>query len=133
MDLTNKISPTEAQMKELLNYPADKPVVMVNIVRFKAQTDAGNETGAEAYARYMKNVAPILQAAGGKLIWRGKVRNIVIGPETGAPDLIFLVQYPSVQHFLGMVTSPEYRAVAHDRHIALEYGGLIATEPAAPG
>ena len=60
------------------------------------------------------------------MIWKGDVAHTVIGDETDQPDVIFMVQYPSVQHFLNMIVSPEYQAVGGDRSIALEYGGLIA-------
>ena len=42
--------------------------------------------------------------------------------------MIFLVEYPSVEHFLKMIADPEYQKIANDRTIALEYGGLIACQ-----
>ena len=124
----DQIHTTPEQLAALMTFPADTPVVMVNILKYKARTGQGEETGADAYARYMRNVAPVLAAAGGKLIWKGAVHTTVIGESEGQPDTVLLVEYPSVQHFLGMATSPAYRAVADDRAIALEYGGLLATK-----
>jgi uncharacterized protein (DUF1330 family) len=129
MNLTNHVLASKEQIKDLMNYPADTPVVMVNILKFKAKSGNGDETGKEAYSRYMKNVTPLLQKNGGQLIWKGDVKNMIIGDSETIPDSIFLVQYPSVQHFLNMATSKTYAAIAHDRIIALEYGGLIATKP----
>jgi hypothetical protein len=43
---------------------------------------------------------------------------------------VFLVEYPTVNHFFAMVSNPEYRKIAGDRSIALEYGGLIACQNA---
>ena len=51
---------------------------------------------------------------------------IVIGDTKNEPDMIFLVEYPSVAHFMKMVSNPDYKKIANDRSIALEYGGLIA-------
>ncbi len=125
----NQTSATPEQLAALMTYPADTPVVMVNILKYKARTGQGDETGAEAYARYMRNVAPVLAQAGGKLLWKGTVHTTVIGETEGQPDVVLLVEYPSVQHFLKMASSPAYQAVADDRTLALEYGGLLATMP----
>ena len=128
MNLTDHVLATKEQFKDLINYPADTPVVMVNILKFKEKSGIGDESGRAAYKRYMKNVSPLLQAAGGKLVWKGEVANMVIGNSENVPDTILLVEYPSVQHFMNMATSEEYAAIANDRIIALEYGGLIATK-----
>ena len=126
MQLNQHINPTAEQIGELLSYPKDIPVTMVNILRFKSETENIGETGAEAYTRYSKNVIPFLEEVGAKLIWKGNVSNVVIGDVENQPDLILLVEYPSARNFLKMITNPEYQAVANDRTIALEYGGLIA-------
>ena len=125
MQLT-QIRPTPEQMAQLMTYPKDTPVVMVNIVKFRSKTENTNETGAEAYARYIENVQPFVAQSGAKLIWKGTVSSTVIGDSENQPDIIMLVEYPSVDHFFKMATNPEYQKVAQDRTIALEYGGLIA-------
>jgi uncharacterized protein (DUF1330 family) len=125
MQLT-QVRPTEEQMAQLMAYPKNTPLVMVNIIKFKSKTESTNETGAEAYARYFKNVQPFVAEAQAKLIWKGNVAITVIGDAKDQPDLIFMVEYPSIEHFLKMVSNSEYQKIAQDRTIALEYGGLIA-------
>jgi len=127
MQLT-QVKPLQEQIAELMTYPKDTPVVMVNILKFKAKTENGNETGQEAYTRYYKNVQVFIGKAKAKLIWKGVVATTVIGDSGDQPDMIFLVEYPSVKHFLGVITSTEYQKIANDRTIALEYGGLIACQ-----
>lgn len=127
MNLLNHLIPSSEQIKALMDYPPNTPVVMVNILKYKAKSGKGDESGRDAYKRYMKNVLPFLAAAGGKVVWKGEVQHMVIGDSENAPDTILLVEYPSVQHFLGMATSEEYLKIAGDRKIALEYGGLIMT------
>ena len=83
----------------------------------------------EAYARYGKNTTEHIKKAGAKVIFVGQVKNTVIGDMEDQPHQILLVEYPSVNHFLNMVMSPEYQAITGDRTIALEYGGLIACKP----
>jgi len=121
----NQVQPSQEQLAELMAYPIDTPLVMVNIIKFKGIIDS-NETGQEAYARYYKNALPFVAKSNAKLIWKGVVASTVIGDSKGQPDMIFLVEYPSVNDFLGMVSNPEYQKIANDRTISLEYGGLIA-------
>ena len=125
MHLT-QVSPTKEQLAQLMSYPQDMPVVMTNIIKFKSKTNNGNETGQEAYMRYFKNVYPLVAKAEAKVIWKGTVATTVIGDTQNEPDMIFLVEYPTVQHFLNMISNPEYQKISIDRTIALEYGGLIA-------
>lgn len=125
MQLT-QVSPTQEQMAKLMAYPKNTPLVMVNIIKFKSKTENTNETGAEAYAQYYKRAQPFVVESEAKLIWKGKVSSTVIGDSNNEPNFIFLVEYPSVDHFFKMVTNPDYQKIAQDRTIALEYGGLIA-------
>lgn len=125
--LTNQIHPTELQIAQLKSYPKNTPVVMLNILKFKDFTTT-NETGQEVYARYFKNVAPFVKDAEAKLIWKGNVHTNLIGNLENQPQLIFLVEYPSIDYFFSMISNPAYQKIAADRSIALEYGGLIACQ-----
>jgi len=127
--LSNHISPSDTQLAELQAYPQNTPLVMLNILKFKAKTNT-DETGQEAYARYLKNATPFVEKSGGKLIWKGQVHSTVIGNSNNQPHVVFLVEYPTVNHFFAMVSNPEYQKIAVDRTIALEYGGLIACQNA---
>ncbi len=127
MQLT-QVHPTQNQMTQLMAYPEDTPLTMLNIIKFKSKTEAGNETGKQAYTRYFKNAKKYVKQSGAKLIWKGAVATTVIGNTKNEPDMIFLVEYPSVAHFIKMVSNPDYKKIANDRTIALEYGGLIACQ-----
>jgi len=128
MQLTNQLHPTAEQFKALVaNYPKDKPVVMINILRYKDKTGNGDETGEMAYARYGQNTLPFLKKVGGRLLWRGDIAHTVIGDSEGQPQVVFLVEYPTVQNFLDMVTDPAYIEIAKDRTLGLAYGGLLAS------
>ena len=129
MHLTNQVTADQATIMEFVNnYPAGQPLVMLNILKFKTRSGQGDESGEAAYNRYGRNVQPVLEKAGAKVIWAGQVNQVVIGDQSQQPDRILLVEYPSKAAFLKMVSSEAYQAVAHDRLIALEYGGLVATE-----
>ena len=126
--LLNHVKPSKDQMDKLMGYPKNTPLVMLNILKFKDKTGNENETGKEAYSRYFRNARPFIEQSNAKLIWKGAVATTVIGDSEKEPDMIFLVEYPSVDHFLKMVSDPEYQKIANDRTIALEYGGLIACQ-----
>jgi len=123
----NQIDPTKESIKALVeNHPKDQPVVMLNILRFKEKVENGSETGIEAYQRYSKGAIKHLHKTGAKVIWAGQVTSTVIGAKANQPHQILLVEYPTVNHFLGMVLTPEYQELSKDRTLALEYGGLIS-------
>ncbi|MBL4568715.1 MAG: DUF1330 domain-containing protein [Flavobacteriaceae bacterium] len=129
--LSNQISPTKSQIAKLQSYPKNTPLAMLNIIKFKEKTDH-NETGKETYARYFKNASPFVERAGARLVWKGHVYGTVIGNSNTQPDVIFLIEYPSVQHFFKMISNPEYQKISNDRSLALEYGGLIACQNTKP-
>ena len=108
--------------------PDGVPVVMVNLLRYRAQTNvAGSEvSGRQAYERYATAVAPIIMAVGGRPLWSGRARFVLIGPAQERWDEVILVAYPRRSAFERMLRSPEYRAAAGLRTAALEDSRLIA-------
>jgi len=129
MQLSNQVLPTpENFIGFIKNYPSQTPVVMVNILKFKANSGNDNESGEAAYNRYSKNVAALLSKVGGRLIWGGNVKKTIIGDYISQPDRILIVYYPSKEAFVEMSTSKAYNKIKADREISLEYGGLLATE-----
>ena len=108
--------------------PDGVPVVMVNLLRFREQTlVAGREvSGRQAYERYATAVGPIIMAVGGRPLWSGRARFVLIGPAQERWDEVILVAYPRRSAFERMLRSPEYRARAGLRTAALEDSRLIA-------
>ena len=92
------------------------PVVMLNLLAFKP------EGGEERYLEYGAAVAPLLEKAGGRIVFAGAAAPALIGEEGW--DLVALVEYPSRQAFLEMIGSPEYQEIAHLRTEALVKGEL---------
>jgi uncharacterized protein (DUF1330 family) len=90
---------------------ADGPVFMLNLLEFLP------DGGAERYAEYGAAVAPILEGVGGRPVFAGRPSESLIG--SGSWNLVLVVEYPTRQAFLDMVTSPEYQAIAHLRSEAL--------------
>ena len=94
---------------------------MVNLLRFVP------ETGQSAYTLYGEAVVPLVQRAGGRVLWHGTAEFVVIGQaEADGWDYVIVVEYPSRQAFLDMISSPEYRAIDDRRSQALVDSRLIA-------
>ncbi len=116
------LEPTPEQFAALAARPPDAPVVMVNLLKF---TSPG---GRERYSQYGREVAPHLQRVGATVLYGGETPSVVIGDgERPWWDAILIVQYPTPQAFIDMVTNREYAKVHEHRAAALERGDLIAT------
>jgi len=94
----------------------DGPVVMLNLLAFRP------DGGKERYAEYGDAVAPLLEKAGGRIVFLGDPVTALIGGDSW--DMVVLVEYPSRQAFLGMIGSDEYKAIGHLRTEALAKGEL---------
>lgn len=104
---------------------AEGPVHMLNLLRFKP------DGGAERYAEYGAAVAPLLEGVGGRAIFAGRPAESLIGE--GSWDMMVLVEYPTRQAFLDMVSSPEYQEIGHLRTESLERAELRALDSFDPG
>ncbi|HEX5252752.1 MAG TPA: DUF1330 domain-containing protein [Mycobacterium sp.] len=116
------LEPTPEQFAALAARPPDAPVVMVNLLKFKP------EGGLESYLRYGQEVVPHLERVGATLRYAGGAPSVVIGDgEQPWWDAILIVEYPTPQAFIDMVTTQEYAKVHEDRAAGLDRGDLIAT------
>ena len=129
------IEPDQAALSGFLKeFPVGKPVVMLNLLKFRKEAvyrpSQGAEpcTGLEAFARYGEAVMPLIAACGGEQVWQGRPAAMLIGPQDKEWHLAVLVRYLSAQAFIDMVTSAEYTAIAFHRTAALEDSRLIAHE-----
>jgi uncharacterized protein (DUF1330 family) len=111
---------------------------MINLLRYRdeAAYEAGSAhppcSGREAYERYSRGVLPLIAKHGGRPIWAGSAVASPVAPEGEAWDHAVLVEYPSLQDFMDMTTSAEYRAFAVHRQAALTDSRLIATRQQLP-
>ncbi|HNY65981.1 MAG TPA: DUF1330 domain-containing protein [Deltaproteobacteria bacterium] len=123
------INPTGEQLGLLRKSSKQGPFVMVNLLKFKSEGRRSGETGRESYERYTGLVEALLRKAGGRLLWLGSVDQVFIGLDSDGFDHVMLVEYPSRQAFLQMVSSPEYLEANQDREAGLERTVLLAADP----
>ncbi|MEM8698442.1 MAG: DUF1330 domain-containing protein [Pseudomonadota bacterium] len=124
------IDPTRPQFDLFKSLPRDTQIDMLNLIRLRGQAaypDGRVASGAEAYAAYGRESAPIFQKVGGTILWRGRPEALVIGPDAEAWDIAFIARYPSASSFLAMVTDPVYQAAVIHRQAAVADSRLIRT------
>ena len=119
------IRPNKSQFVELMEAPDEGPVVMLNLLKFKEQSD-GAGSGASEYAKYSDAAVQMVEARGGKVLWMGRADQILIGDPEEKWDSVALVQYPSRKDFVEMVSTPEYEQAHEHRESGLERTVLIA-------
>ena len=113
--------PKPEAVQALMQSSEPGKVVMLNLLKFKPVG------GAASYMEYAQRITPILERIGAKVIFAGPVTTTVIGDQSW--DSILLVEYPSRQTFVEMVTSAEYQSIHHFRAEALEPTELHAVSP----
>jgi uncharacterized protein (DUF1330 family) len=108
--------------------PDQGPVVMLNLLRFRDRADyahapglepVGGATGREAYARYMHEMTPLLEASGGEVLFSGTAARFLIGPQDEAWDHVLLVRQASKASFLAFASDPQAQAITAHRTAAI--------------
>lgn len=111
-------------------------VVMLNLLKFRATADYTNLgglkpaeeiSGEEAYQLYMKSTLPELEKAGSRVIYYGKSKSFLIGPDTEKWDAVLLVEHESVSRFMEFAQNGDYLKNAGHRTAALEDSRLLPT------
>jgi uncharacterized protein (DUF1330 family) len=119
--MVGHVDPTREGFDQFKALPRDEPVEMLNLIRLRARAlyaDGREASGFEAYRAYGAASAPIFQRVGGRIIWRGQPRSVLIGPGDEAWDLAFIAAYPSAGAFLEMVTDEAYQTQAVPHRVA---------------
>ncbi len=131
------IYPSQEQFSKFLEDDDGQPVVMVNLLRFRARADAPHEgsSGEDAYRRYGDAMIPFVESKGGRVIWSGRLTSQVIG--TGGEEFhtIALVEYPSRRVFVEVAMDPHVAEIGVHRAAGLEMQWLLAatSEPVGKG
>ena len=115
---------TKEQFMEFMQIPTDKPLQMLNLLKFKKQVEGTDLTGEQQYDIYMKAAMPFIKKTSAKVLYYGRANHTLIGPKGETEwDKIIIVEYPTKQHFAQMVMQKDYPAQL--RIAALEDSRLI--------
>jgi len=133
VDTTIALYPNAEQIQTLLTGPADQPIAMLNLLRFKPAADAPDEgiSGEEAYRRYADPMIAYVQSQGARVIWSGRVASQMIGTGGEGFHMVALVEYPSRAEFLRIANDPHVQEIGVHRAAGLEGQWLLAAVPEA--
>ncbi|MCM2561013.1 DUF1330 domain-containing protein [Lutimaribacter sp. EGI FJ00015] len=127
---------TSDAFREFRDNDRPGPIHMLNLVKLRdrAEYDDGRTaTGAEAYAAYGRESAPVFERLGGRIVWRGKMEQMLIGPADEAWDLCFIAEYPGPGAFAEMLKDPVYRKAMEHRQAAVADSRLVRMAPITTG
>ena len=135
MEVKNAVMPNEDQIKGFSEQVGDKPIYMVNLLKFKEKASypdkrETNLTGEEAYAIYAEEVAGHLAKVGGKPVFGGEVERLMLGEVEDLWDKVAIAMYPSRKAMLQMINDPDYIVSAQHRVAGLE--GQLNIETSLP-
>lgn len=118
------------------NFHDKGKIVMLNLLKFRQTADYTNLeglrpdkeiSGEEAYRLYMEKTLPELEKAGSRIVYYGKSKDFLIGPESEKWDAVLLVEHASVLKFMEFAQNENYLKNAGHRTAALEDSRLLPT------
>jgi uncharacterized protein (DUF1330 family) len=128
------LEPTQDSGRAFWQRGIEGPVVMLNLLRFRAVADysadpelalAAPISGEAAFDRYVAHTLPYLKESGGELLFLGEGGRFLIGPTEERWDRVLLVRQSSVQSFIAFATHAGYLAGLGHRTAALEDSRLL--------
>ena len=132
MNVVNQVYPTFDQLAPLLQDGAAGRIAMVNLLKFRDRASyqdgrPNDVSGREAYMRYIAEMGPIVEKRGGRFLFSGDVKQLVIGEVDELWDAVGIAEYPSRAEFHAIATSPEVLAIGVHREAGLAGQLLIMT------
>jgi uncharacterized protein (DUF1330 family) len=116
------VDPGGEDLKRYIKQDPGGPVVMLNLLKYRA----GGEASYRAYSAALKDYLPSI---GAEVLYVGDCSTVLVAPDGWDWDAVLIVRYPSRQAFSAMVADPSYQAVTHLRTEALTEAVLQATSP----
>lgn len=124
------IKPNDEQLKRFIKNVPSGQVTMLNLLKFKEKavyTDGreSNLSGREAYGLYGIEVAKMIDADGGRIVFSAATNTLVIGEGELEWDMVAIAEYASLESFQKITSSPEYQEIAKHREAGLAHQLLI--------
>ncbi len=109
------IDPDRANWQRFKDLPRDKPIRMLNLIKFRELADypeghpnhGKGLTGREAYAIYAREFQRLVADDGAVMVWEGPLECMVTGP-ADEWDEAFVMGYPHAGVFMAMVKNEAY-------------------------
>ena len=107
------ISLTPADLDRFLSEDNGRPIVMLNLLRFRP------DGGRDRYLEYLNMAGPLVARYGAEIVFAGDGVTALAAEPGQAWDAIALVKYPTRRAFANMVADPGYQAADPVRMSAL--------------
>ena len=126
MKVVNHVQPHDPkQIEELMQPGPDKPIFMVNLLKFKekAEYEDGRETdlsGKDAYGLYGMAVSQILPKFGGQIFFVANTTFLQLGEVEELWDEVAIAVYPNRKVLLDMSMSAEWQEASVHRTAGLK-------------
>jgi uncharacterized protein (DUF1330 family) len=132
MQVVNAQLPTRDQQQAAVLRDDGQPISMVNLLKFRdkavyADGRATTLSGREAYEIYGRAMTRMVIETGGKFVFSGKVRGLLIGSADESWDQVAIVMYPSFKAMAAITSSPAYAEIHVHREAGLVGQMLIET------
>jgi uncharacterized protein (DUF1330 family) len=121
------LCPTREDWAAILRCPADRPLNILNLLKFKpaVQTPEGSSTGVAAYADYSAGVGPAFARVGGKSLYFGTVHHI-FGTVAGTDwHAAILTRYPSPRALASFWLDQEFIAAHAHRASGVDQSRVL--------
>jgi hypothetical protein len=121
--------PSAEQLTAFLALPQDEPVVMLNLLTFKAEAtgDHAGVSGRDAVLEYSRAMREFVEAHGGSFVLAADVDLQLIGDGGEHVDFVAIMRYPSRRAFLELAGDPEIaQTIGRHREDGLEGQWLLA-------
>ena len=130
MNVENALYPTRERILELIGDTSAEPIVMLNLLKFRATAEYPDGrktdlTGRQAYNLYGEAMRKVVEREGGKFLFMADVKSLVIGMVDDMWEIAALVEYPSSAAFARIASSPEVTEIGVHRAAGLEGQLLI--------
>ena len=107
------ISFTRAELDRFLAEDDGKPVVMLNLLRFRPDGGRGR------FLEYLNLAGPLVARYGAEIVYAGDGETPLAAESGQAWDAVALVRYPTRRAFADMVADPDYQSADPVRLSAL--------------
>ncbi|RAX40363.1 DUF1330 domain-containing protein [Rhizobium tropici] len=108
------IKVTAADIDRFLAEDDGQPIVMLNLLRFKA------DGGRQRYLDYLAMAGPIVARYGAEILFAGDGATALCAEPGQSWDAVALVRYPNRSTFVDMIADPAYAVADPIRMSALE-------------
>ncbi|PVZ12102.1 DUF1330 domain-containing protein [Actinomycetospora cinnamomea] len=126
------VDPRGRDLKTFLAEDPGGPVVMLNLLRFRPDTEGGHTAARDSYTAYLAHFRRYAEPRGAEILYLGEGSTALVAEDGQAWDAVLIVRYPSRQAFSDMVADPGYQQGTHLRSDALTEAVLQATTPWIP-